>query len=78
LYGYKNLIQETSNTNWYVYIIRCKDGSLYTGITTNVNRRFQEHKSQGSKTAKYLRGKQSLTLVCVIDTRLRSDALRLE
>ena len=30
---------------WYVYIIECKDGSLYTGITDNLERRFQEHKT---------------------------------
>ena len=30
--------------NWFIYILRCKDGSFYTGITTNLERRFQEHK----------------------------------
>jgi putative endonuclease len=29
--------------NWYLYILRCSDGSLYTGITTDVKRRFAEH-----------------------------------
>jgi len=32
------------NNNWYVYILQCKNGSLYTGITSNLKRRFQEHK----------------------------------
>ncbi|NOX93168.1 MAG: GIY-YIG nuclease family protein, partial [Gammaproteobacteria bacterium] len=32
-----------STTEWYVYIIRCSDASLYTGITTDVERRFAEH-----------------------------------
>ena len=35
---------------YFLYIIRCKDGSLYTGITTDVKRRFQEHKvGRGSR-----------------------------
>ncbi len=29
---------------WYVYILECEDGSLYTGVTTDIERRFQEHK----------------------------------
>jgi putative endonuclease len=47
--------------NWYIYLIRCKDGALYTGITTNVARRFAEH--QKGKGAKYLRGRGPLTPV---------------
>ena len=31
---------------WYVYILKCEDGSLYTGITTDLERRFLEHKNQ--------------------------------
>lgn len=38
---------------YYTYILRCKDNSLYTGITTDVERRFKEHKEKGEKTAKY-------------------------
>ena len=38
-----------------VYILRCEDGSLYTGITTDVERRFQEHASRGPKAARYTR-----------------------
>lgn len=40
---------------YYIYILRCHDGSLYTGITTNIQRRFQEHLLQGKKAAKYTR-----------------------
>jgi putative endonuclease len=49
--------------NWFLYLIRCKDNSLYTGITTDVNRRFNEHKSNDRKGSKYLRGKAPLKLV---------------
>lgn len=40
---------------YYTYIVRCKDNSLYTGITTDLNRRIEEHKSQSEKSAKYTR-----------------------
>jgi DNA-3-methyladenine glycosylase I len=64
--------------SWYVYIIRCADNSLYTGITTDVSRRFNEHQTQSKHCAKYLRGKAPLTLVfqlCVAD---KSSALQME
>ena len=48
---------------WFVYIIRCADGSLYTGVTTDVGRRFEEHSSGGPKAAKYLRGRGPFVLV---------------
>jgi putative endonuclease len=48
---------------WHLYIIQCRDGTLYTGITLDVERRFAEHVSQGAKSAKYLKGKGPLTLV---------------
>lgn len=40
---------------YYTYILRCEDDSLYTGITTDLDRRFEEHKSKGEKSAKYTR-----------------------
>jgi len=49
--------------NWFLYVIRCKHGKLYTGITTDVERRFAEHESNDKKGAKCLRGKTPLTLV---------------
>lgn len=38
---------------YYTYILRCQDNSLYTGITTDLSRRMQEHFSAGEKCAKY-------------------------
>ena len=49
--------------DWYLYLVRCRDGSLYTGITTDVTRRLAEHRGSGSAGAKYLRGRGPLTLV---------------
>ena len=63
---------------WYVYLVRCNDDSLYTGVTTDVTRRFQEHQAQGKKTAKYLRGKQPLSLVYVVAVESKRKALQLE
>ncbi|MEX0323784.1 MAG: GIY-YIG nuclease family protein [Puniceicoccaceae bacterium] len=64
--------------SWSVYIIRCADGSLYTGITTDVERRFEEHQSQGSKSAKYLRGRVPLKLVYSRVVGTRSEAAKEE
>jgi putative endonuclease len=61
---------------WHVYIIRCRDGSLYTGIATNVERRFNEH--QNNLGAKYLRGRGPLTLVLKKRVGQRNRALRVE
>ncbi len=47
--------------SWYLYILQCGDGSLYTGITTDVARRLETHRS--GKGAKYTRGRGPLILV---------------
>ena len=52
-------------SDWYLYIIKCRDDSLYTGITLDVDRRFRDHASQGSRCAKYLKGRSPLRLVFV-------------
>ena len=48
---------------WYVYLLRCANGALYTGITTDVPRRLAEHREAKGKGAKYLRGQAPLHLV---------------
>lgn len=69
---------EEKAEGWQLYLIRCSDGSLYTGIAANLSRRFAEHESQGRKCAKYLRGKAPLTLVFHIPARDRAEASRWE
>lgn len=64
--------------NWHVYIIECADGRLYTGITTDLSRRFNEHQSGGVKAAKALRGKGPLKLVYTLRADDRSIASKLE
>lgn len=60
-----------------LYILRCADGSLYTGITTDVDKRVAEH-AAGSRGAKYLRGRGPLELVLSEPVGDRATALRLE
>lgn len=67
-----------SDDHWYLYLIRCGDNSLYTGITKNVARRVEEHRSGARKAAKYLRGKGPLTLVWQYRAPSQSQALKLE
>ena len=47
---------------YFLYILKCKDGTLYTGITTDINRRVNEHNSS-SKGAKYTRVRRPVALV---------------
>jgi len=49
--------------NWYLYIVRCNDNSLYTGITTDTKRRVHEHNTSNAKGSKALRGKRPVTIV---------------
>lgn len=66
------------NSIWYLYIVRCNDGSLYTGITTDVERRIIEHQEQGKLCAKYLRGKSPIKLVYSKKIGSKSSAAKLE
>lgn len=63
---------------WYLYMIRRADGSLYTGISTDVERRFAEHQKGAPRGARSLRGKGPLQLVFRVPAGDRSRALRLE
>ncbi len=61
---------------WYVYILRCRDGSLYTGIATDVAARLETHRS--GKGAKYTRGRGPLELVYTEECGDKSAALKRE
>ncbi len=65
-------------TDWYIYLVRCADDSLYTGIATDVDRRLEEHRGKGNKGAKYLRGRGPLSLVFQKKIGNRSLALKAE
>ena len=61
--------------SWSVYVVRCSDDSLYTGITTDLGRRLREHQSGGPKSAKYVRGRSPLALVYTRVFATRSEAM---
>ncbi len=63
---------------WFLYLVRCRNGTLYTGITTDVERRFAEHQEGGVRAARYLRGKGPLELVYTIAAGNRALASTLE
>lgn len=62
--------------SWKLYILRCGDGTLYTGITTDVEKRLDAHRT--GKGAKYTRGRSPLTLVYREDCGDHSAALKRE
>ena len=68
---------ESKLPEWYVYIIKASDDSLYTGVTTDVQRRFNEHCS-GDKGARYFRGRKPLEVVYTETHPDRGSALRRE
>lgn len=61
---------------WWVYILRCKDGSLYSGITNDIDQRLEAH-NQGTG-AKYTRGRRPVTLIYKEPAANRSEATRRE
>jgi putative endonuclease len=61
---------------WYIYILECSDGTLYTGITTDVNRRLSEHNS--GRGAKYTRTRTPVVLRALFEAKNRSEASKEE
>ncbi|WP_444898048.1 GIY-YIG nuclease family protein [Microbulbifer sp. SSSA005] len=70
--------KEELSVNWFLYLVRTARGTLYTGITNDLERRFAEHCSDGPKAAKALRGKGPLTLVFSVRLPDKSTALKME
>ncbi|KEA65735.1 putative endonuclease containing a URI domain [Marinobacterium lacunae] len=64
--------------NWYVYIVRCADGSFYTGVTTDLQRREREHNGEGGPGARYTRARRPVAMVWSEVQSDRSSALRRE
>ena len=63
--------------NWYLYIARCSDNSLYTGITTDIARRTDEH-NNGKEASAYTRAHRPVALVYQESYKTRSDATKRE
>ncbi|WP_151703392.1 GIY-YIG nuclease family protein [Nitrincola alkalilacustris] len=64
--------------NWYVYMLRCADGSLYTGVTTDLTRREQEHNTNDKLGARYTRGRRPVVMVWCEPHPDRASASRRE
>jgi len=62
---------------WFVYIVECADGTLYTGITTDLQRRLLEH-NYGSRSAKYTRSRRPVRMLWNIEVENRSEASKKE
>jgi len=62
---------------WYVYMVRCNDGTLYTGITNDLENRIEAHNS-GKDGARYTRSRRPVTLVYSQQAESKSAAARLE
>lgn len=63
--------------SWYVYMVRCSDASLYTGIAKDVDKRIAEH-NNSKLGAKYTRGRQPVRLIYVEASESRSSASKRE
>lgn len=61
---------------WFIYILRCSDGTLYTGITNNLEKRIKQHNE--GKGAKYTRGRGPVALVKCFEVLTKGEALKLE
>lgn len=66
-----------ADSDWTVYILRCADDSLYTGITNNVSRRVAEHNAS-ARGASYTRGRRPVALAFSHKVEDRAAASRLE
>ncbi len=63
---------------WFVYILRCGDDTLYTGITTDISRRIEEHNAGKPPGARYTRGRRPVALAYVERAASRAAAARRE
>lgn len=67
-----------SPTSWFLYIVQCQDGSLYTGITTDLTRRLFEHNNDDRRGAKSTKYKRPVKLVYSQKYDTQSDARKRE
>ncbi|MEN6310255.1 MAG: GIY-YIG nuclease family protein [Acidobacteriota bacterium] len=67
---------EAAEAVWSLYILRCGDGSLYTGVTTDIDRRFRAH--QAGRASRYTRTHQPVALIYKEECGSRSQALARE
>lgn len=74
-----SVAEDSAHTaGWCVYILRCADGSFYTGITTDPSRRLAEHNGDGPRGARYTRSRRPVELVYAEPAPSRDAAARRE
>ena len=71
-----NLVEDKSE--WRVYILRCADNSLYTGVTSDLPRRLRQHNGEIVGGARYTRARRPIELVWSEPAASKSDALKRE
>jgi putative endonuclease len=64
--------------SWYIYIVRCADNTLYTGVTTDIERRVREHNGEIQRGASYTKFRRPVTLVRAETADNRSTAMKRE
>jgi len=64
----------TQDATWWLYLIACRDESIYTGIAVDVGRRLAEHRAGAPRGARYLRGRGPLRLLVAVPVGNRSEA----
>ena len=68
----------TGTATWLVYLLECADGTLYCGVTNNMDRRLSQHNGQIPGGARYTRGRRPVLLLANRACGDKSEALRLE
>lgn len=63
---------------WFVYLLRCADGTLYTGVTTDPERRLREHNAGGKLGSRYTRARRPVEMAHCEEAASRADACRRE
>ena len=65
-------------SNWALYVLECADGTLYTGITTDITRRVRQHNGEIKGGAKYTRGRRPVRLLAIREAGTQSEAASAE
>lgn len=72
----KKVVVSKERRNWFVYLLHCGDGTFYTGITNDIQKRLEKHKA--GTGAKYTRGRLPLKVLFVSVPFSRSKAMQVE
>ena len=74
----QNVQRAKNEKPWFVYILKCSDGTYYTGATNDLTRRVAEHNHSATRGARYTRSRRPVKLIAHIIVNSQSAALKLE